>query len=182
MKYNFGDVIFPQNFKYIEVIRKGKPLHEKNDNFYLRHPPMELSKRAKIFAPFDALKGFNDAVASKEILYEERKELNDEDKRELDIKVNILYNLTLNSKIAKKNNIKAEITYFKPCNDINNEAYMLKGKYETVKGIIQKVDTVIHKTIRIDNIEIAISDIIKIEYHNTDSNIDNINSQIHFSS
>ena len=182
MKYNFGDVIFPQNFKYIEVIRKGKPQHEKYDNFYLKHPPMELSKRAKIFSPFDALKGFNDAVASKEIIYEERKELNDEDKRELVIKLNILYNLTLNSKIAKENNITAEITYFIPCNDTNNEAYMLKGKYETVKGIVQKVDTVIHKTIKINDIEIAIGDIIKIEYININNNIDTINSQIHFRS
>lgn len=72
MKYNVEDVIFPQDFKYIEVIRKGKPIHEKYDSFYLKHPPMELSRRAKIFAPFDALKGFNEAIASKDIQCKEQ--------------------------------------------------------------------------------------------------------------
>ena len=28
---------------------------------------MELSRRAKIFAPFDALKGFNEAIESKNV-------------------------------------------------------------------------------------------------------------------
>lgn len=174
MKYNFGNVIFPQDFKYIEVVRKGKPLHKEYDSFYLKHPPMDLSRRAKIFAPFDALKGFNDAVASKEILYQERKELNDEDKRELDIKLNTLYNLTINSRIARENNVQVEVTYFVPCTDINNEAYMLKGKYITTKGIVQKVDTTINKIIKIDNIEIRISDIIKIEYSGINHMNDNL--------
>lgn len=164
MKYNFGEVIFPQDFKYIEVIRKGKPEHQQYDSFYLKHPPMDLSRRAKIFAPFDALKGFNDAVASKEIQYEERKELNEEDKRELDVKLNTLYNLTINNRIARENNVQVENTYFVPCTDINNEAYMLKGNYITTKGIVQKVDTVINKTMKIDDIEIPIDDIIKIDY------------------
>ena len=68
-----------QDFKYTEVVRKGKPQHEKYDSFYLKHPPMELSKRAKIFSPFDALKGFREAVNSKEIIYVEQKEPNDEE-------------------------------------------------------------------------------------------------------
>ena len=133
---------------------------------------MNRLDRAKQFAPFDALKGFNDAVASKEVQYEERKELNDEDKRELDVKLNTLYNLTINSRTARKNNIRVDVTYFVPCTDINNEAYMLKGNYITTKGIFQKVDTTINKIIKIDDIEIPISDIIRIEYGNPcDTNI-----------
>ena len=46
------------SFRYREVYEKGKPVHEKNDSFSVKHPPMELSRRAKIFSPFDALKGF----------------------------------------------------------------------------------------------------------------------------
>lgn len=167
MKYNFGNVIFPQDFKYIEVVRKGKPLHKEYDSFYLKHPPMDLSRRAKIFAPFDALKGFNDAVASKEILYQERKELNDEDKRELDIKLNTLHSLTANSRLARENNVSAEITYFVPCTDIDNDAYMLKGKYSTITGKVIKVDTTVNKILKIDDIEIPISDIIKIDYNDS---------------
>ncbi|MCR5702579.1 MAG: hypothetical protein K6G76_10620 [Lachnospiraceae bacterium] len=67
MKYNVRSVNFPQDFKYIEVIKKGKNKHIKNDAFYLKHPPMDLSRRAKIFAPFDALKGFNEAIEEKNV-------------------------------------------------------------------------------------------------------------------
>ena len=50
------------SFRYQKVLEKGKPKHDKNDLFSIRHPAMELSQRAKIFSPFDALKGFNDEL------------------------------------------------------------------------------------------------------------------------
>ncbi len=56
----------PSSFKYGTVYEKGKPIHDKLDTFSIKHPPMELSRRAKIFSPFDALKGFSDAISSKE--------------------------------------------------------------------------------------------------------------------
>ena len=49
----------PKYFKYKEVMEHGKPQHEPFDAFRLKHPSMPLQKRAKIFAPFDALRGFN---------------------------------------------------------------------------------------------------------------------------
>ena len=48
----------PSSFRYRKVLEKGKPVHDKYDSFSLRHPAMDLSRRAKIFSPFDALKGF----------------------------------------------------------------------------------------------------------------------------
>ena len=54
------------NFRYQHVIDKGKPVHSAGDGFYAKHPPMDLSKRAKIFSPFDALKGFGDELARTE--------------------------------------------------------------------------------------------------------------------
>lgn len=56
----------PSSFRYRTVYEKGKPVHDPSDSFSIRHPPMELSRRAKIFAPFDALKGFREAIGSKE--------------------------------------------------------------------------------------------------------------------
>lgn len=53
----------PSSFRYRKVLEKGKPVHDKNDSFSIRHPAMDLSRRAKIFSPFDALKGFNDELA-----------------------------------------------------------------------------------------------------------------------
>jgi len=62
----------PEDFPYAEVLRKGVPVHEKTDPFRIRHPRMDVGHRAKIFAPFDALKGFNEALAVSRRLQEER--------------------------------------------------------------------------------------------------------------
>ncbi|MBR4725123.1 MAG: hypothetical protein K6G45_11540 [Lachnospiraceae bacterium] len=56
----------PSSFRYRAVIERGKPVHDKLDGFSIKHPPMELSRRAKIFSPFDALKGFSEVISSKE--------------------------------------------------------------------------------------------------------------------
>ena len=79
-----GVMAMPADFRYREVFLKGKPRHDKYDPFRIRHPRMNRGHRAKIFAPFDALKGFNEAVSAKEVLYESRIELSPEDAAELD--------------------------------------------------------------------------------------------------
>ncbi len=53
----------PSSFRYKKVYEKGKPRHT-NDNFSIKHPNMDLTRRAKIFNPFDALKGFNEELAT----------------------------------------------------------------------------------------------------------------------
>ena len=50
---------------------KGKPQHDRDDPFRIRHPKMPCDKRAKIFSPFDALKGFSEALAAQEALKED---------------------------------------------------------------------------------------------------------------
>lgn len=61
-----GDMPMPKNFKYLNVYLQGKPQHEPFDSFRLKHPSMPLQKRAKIFAPFDALRGFDFAIREEE--------------------------------------------------------------------------------------------------------------------
>ena len=61
-----GVMAMPGNFRYRDVFLKGKPRHDRYDPFRIRHPRMDRGKRAKIFAPFDALKGFREAVAAEE--------------------------------------------------------------------------------------------------------------------
>jgi len=58
------DTPLSPSFRYRHVLEKGKPVHDKNDLFSIRHPAMELSRRAKIFSPFDALKGFDDELSA----------------------------------------------------------------------------------------------------------------------
>lgn len=56
-----GVMAMPADFRYREVFLKGKPKHDRFDLFRARHPSMDVGRRAKIFSPFDALKGFNEA-------------------------------------------------------------------------------------------------------------------------
>ncbi len=51
---------------------------------------MPVSERAKIFAPFAALKGLDEALAVKEKLREPKKELSEDSARELDSKLRTL--------------------------------------------------------------------------------------------
>ena len=66
-----GYTAVPKDFPYFEVLRKGMPEHEKTDPFRIRHPRMDVGHRAKIFAPFDALKGFNEELAKSRQRHEE---------------------------------------------------------------------------------------------------------------
>lgn len=63
---NENDTSALSSFRYRDVYKTGKPVHEKNDSFSVKHPPMEISRRAKIFSPFDALKGFSDELTKAE--------------------------------------------------------------------------------------------------------------------
>lgn len=56
----------PQNFRYREAYLQGRPQHQKADPFRVRHPLMDIGRRAKIFAPFDALRGFSAALLAQE--------------------------------------------------------------------------------------------------------------------
>jgi len=55
------------SFRYQSVYDKGKPVHNPTDSFSLKHPSMDLSKRAKIFSPFDALRGFSGEIYKTEM-------------------------------------------------------------------------------------------------------------------
>lgn len=50
-----------KNDPYHDIRDKERPQHD-GDAFSRRHPKMPLSKRAKIFLPFDALNGFSTAI------------------------------------------------------------------------------------------------------------------------
>ena len=53
-------------FRYQKVYDKGKPVHQKFDSFSIKHPSMDLTRKAKLFSPFDALKGFNEEISKTE--------------------------------------------------------------------------------------------------------------------
>lgn len=132
-----GSMPMPANFKYRDVLRRGRPRHEKWDSFSLKHPPMTPGRWAKIFSPFDALDGFDERIAEKEIQYQPKTELCEDDAAELNRRLDILHNLTWNGRMARQNNVAVSVTYFVPCADANHSAYHFgAGRYETVTGTV----------------------------------------------
>ena len=158
----------PAGFAHADIFMRGRPRHglagkaQTYDAFYRKHPPMDAIHRAKIFAPFDALRGFSEAIASKTVPYEEKKVLTEGEREELDRKIRILHSLTANSRLAGENRVRVTITRYVPCSDMQNDAYGRQGRYEPVTGIVQKVDLV-NRKILLDSEAVKAEDILEIE-------------------
>lgn len=158
-----GAMAMPANFQYRDVFIKGYPQHERFDSFRLKHPAMDYGRRAKIFSPFDALKGFSEAVAAKEVMYEFKRELGEEDMEELSRKLNILHNLTYNGRMARANRIIVTVTYFVPCADKDHEAFGYRGQYVHLTGVCWKVDSEVTRTITVGSTTLRIADVEDIQ-------------------
>lgn len=151
-----GYMPMPVDFKYKSVVERGKPEPSR------RHPLMDAGQRAKIFAPFAALRGFDQAILSKDVQYEERRLLSNDERNELNRRLNILHDLTFNGRTARENKPVATVTYYVTCDDRNSEAYGMLGSYSTVTDIVWNVDTV-GKSLRIGKTDIRFRDICSIE-------------------
>lgn len=154
------DMIVKQ--KYGFALSRCRPEHRRCDDFSLRHPRMALEQRAKIFSPFAALRGFEEAVDSKRRLYVEKRELNEEEQRALDRTLAWLREQTPSLRAARERRLTASVKCYVPCTDENHEAYGCRGTYETVSGTVWRVDPVLRKTLRIGEREIEIADIAEI--------------------
>lgn len=102
---------------------------------------MDVGHRAKQFAPFAALRGFEETVRKKEILYEPRKDLSEEKKNELDSKLRLL-----------SKGMMIQVDYF-----IESSEFPGKGKNCSIEGIIEFFDPKIY--LRIGDTEIPVSEI-----------------------
>lgn len=99
-----------------------------------------VSNRAKLFAPFAALAGFDERVHKKEIVYVSKHELDADEEWELNHRLYKLHCLTANSRLARANMVRVSIEYFSVCTDEENDAYQVKGQYKTITGVVLKVD------------------------------------------
>ena len=151
----------PVEQKYREAFRRGRPKHERCDEFSLRHPKMPLGQRAKIFAPFAALSGFEERIEEKLERYVEKRELNEEEQAALDAALAELYERT-RGRGARERPVCAAATYYLPCPDEQHEAYGLRGSYETVRGRVWRVDPVLSKSLQIGERVIAFADLAAI--------------------
>ena len=151
-----GYMAMPNEFRYRDVYLRGKPVIPP------RHPAMDPGCRAKIFAPFAALRGFDQAVLSKDTLYTERIQMDEGAMEELNRKLIILLGLTHNGKAARSNRAVAVVTYFVPCVDKNNPAYGIRGQYQTITDVVWNVDS-IQKTVLVGKTVVPMRDILTIE-------------------
>ena len=158
-----GAMQMPTGFKFKDIFMRGRPRHTKCDSFSLKHPPMPASRWAKIFSPFDALEGFDEKIAEKDALYEQKKELSEYQKAELDQKIRMLRSLTLNGRIARENQIRVTIRYFSSCMDRNHDSYGKEGQYRDASGMVLSVG-MDHILLRAENGEQALlfDDILSI--------------------
>ena len=101
---------------------------------------MSQLNRAKIFAPFAALVGFDDRVRRKETIYVAKHEMDADEEWELNRRLNELHLQTANSRLARANRVRVSVEYFEICSDEENDAYLVKGQYKTITGIILEVD------------------------------------------
>lgn len=155
-----GSVPAPAGFKYDTVMQNGKPVH-KGDYFSVRHPEMDRGRRAKIFAPFAALRGFEEEVASKETRYTEKKDLDPDELYELNNTLRTLYHASKNGHLLKQNPVHVSAEYYRVCDDPHNEAYGCKGEYITVTGAVRRVDPE-HQLLVIDDSAIPFNLIFRI--------------------
>ena len=128
-------------FAYSDIIDLRRPVHD-GDVFSRRHPKMTQLNRAKIFAPFAALTGFDSAVRAKEIQYVPRHILDPEEAYALNEKLNDLYLRTRTGVLARMNRITVKVEYVEVCADRHHEGFGRLGLYHTETGILWKVDPV----------------------------------------
>ena len=152
----------PIGFKYTAAFLAGRPQHQRFDDFSRKHPKMDRGRRAKIFAPFDALDGYSESIDNKNVEYVERIELEEADRIELNRRLQILRLLTCNSKLARANQVKVSVRYYTPCTDQNRFAWQMLGQYLTVTGICWKVDPEETGAIKIDEAVIPLADVAEI--------------------
>ena len=103
--------------EYQKILHRTRPVSG-------RHP-MAVEKRAKQFAPFAALKGFEDEIHEQEIRYEEKRILSEEKLEELDRTFHML-----------KEGMEVEVEFYlqSPVKPGRGQYYTASGEIEGVSG------------------------------------------------
>ena len=135
--------------KYEDIINCSRP---KSDRI-----PMAVADRAKIFMPFAALKGYDEAVDDKKKLYTKRIELTEERKEELDRQI-CLFKIS----ITKGEQLEVIIKYFEIDERASIEKKEVVGKYIAIIGEVSRVDE-FRRRIKINDKYISMEDILKVQ-------------------
>lgn len=134
----------PDKYK---IFLLGRPAHSISDPFLIRHPRMSMRKRAKLFKPFAALKGYEDLLSEKNRIYERKRDLTEEECDHLNEA--LLH-------IRKGSIIKVE--YF-----VAPDSKTIEGTYEKIVGVVQSLD-VIKQSMVLDGTTIHFDDLFQITF------------------
>ena len=145
-----------KRYDYSDIIDLDRPIHI-NDRFVIKHPPMSIENRAKIFAPFAALKRYNEAIDEASVVNTPDKELTDEDLEILDMRFTYLCHVF---EEGQKPVVDVVHVHF------NRDTNVVE--YIRTKGLLAKVD-MSAGYMMIVNVKIAFSDIYSIESEVFDS-------------
>lgn len=107
------------------------------------HPRMSMEKRAAQFAPFAALTGHADAVEETARITQERVELTEDRKEQID---RVLQEIQLQDNVV--------LVYFLP------DVYKEGGSYQTVSGMVEKIKD---EKLYISGRRIPVADLFSIE-------------------
>lgn len=114
------------------------------------HPHMSLYDRAAQFAPFKALTGYEDDVEESARLTDERIDLDEDRIERLDARLQIL-----EDHLAEAPTVS--FTFFQP--DSRKDG----GSYETVSGVVKKIDVIQRSIILKSGQTIAIDSVYNID-------------------
>ena len=148
-------------FPYLQALFQQRPRH-RMDEFEFQHPPMERERRAKIFAPYDALDGYSASVKKKNIEYVEKVYLDESQLAELNRRLLVLHDLTRTARLAKQNRVTVTAAYYVPCTDKHSFACGVRGQYMTVTGLARKVDGDLTRTLLVDETAISFHDLLSV--------------------
>ena len=101
---------------------------------------MTRLNRAKLFAPYAALRGFETCIEARQVIYVPRCILDPEETAELNRRLVILWERCGTAALARSNPVRVRLEYFVPCEDIRHEAYHVQGQYRTLTGLVRQVD------------------------------------------
>ena len=115
-----------------------------------RHPRMPISDRAAIFSPFAALSGHSAALAETARLTEQKIELDEDTKAELDRKQAVLL-----EHIGEQPEVI--VTWFQ--SDERKDG----GAYVTVTGRLRKIDEAERALVLLDGTRVPLEDVMELE-------------------
>jgi hypothetical protein len=142
--------------KYDDIIHMEYPLKSSDR---IKHPRMTIENRAKIFAPFAALKGYEEAIAAKQKIVVARIELSEESKEFLDLQLGKMEQL-----LSKGQHPIITVVYFQKDKDSLDD----KGEYIRFTGMVSKLDLT-SRIIQIVEKRLPLDEIYKIEGEDLDT-------------